>query len=90
MTLKIVDSRGGPGLGASFRERRARANDELALQDMLVRGTPPDVPRGMHLDEDAAQDEQQVAAKLAGARWLLGIVTGLAIVEGLLLVWGLR
>jgi hypothetical protein len=26
--------------------------------------------------------------KLAGARWLLGIVSGLAIVEGLLLVWG--
>jgi hypothetical protein len=74
----------------SFSERRARANDELALQDMLVRGTPPDVPRGMHLDEDVDQDEHEATARLAGARWLLGIMTGLAIVEGLLLVWGLH
>jgi cytosine/adenosine deaminase-related metal-dependent hydrolase len=87
MTLKIVDSRGGPGLGTTFRERRAQANNELALQDMLASGTPPDVPRGMHHEEDV---EPTAAARLSGLRWLFGIMTGLAIVEGLLLVWGLR
>jgi hypothetical protein len=86
MALRIVggtDPQRGRDLTAmvtdTLRDRRRRVNDEQALEDMLGRGTSPDVSRETHL-------RVRRRPPSSGERLLLiGMVIGSLIVIGFLL-----
>jgi hypothetical protein len=65
-------------VGEAWREKRARVNDEQALEDM-TRGTPRDVPRATHLP--IRHREPHSGETLL----LVGLLIGSLIVIGVLL-----